>query len=374
MEKKKVVFFIYELGAGGAARTIVNIANYIDQSIFEPIIVTLNYAGSYEKYIQEKVRIVKLPTKRLRSAIIPFRNFIKEENPHIVFSTIPNYNTIAIISRILSGTKAKSVVREAAYLGGSLPSNIKLFLYGRLYRFAKSIVALSNGVKQNIMKRYFVPEGKIEVIYNPIDLQAIEQEAETIDMPGEHEQLFTDHRKTIVSAGRLVPEKDQETLIKAFAMVNEEIPSRLVILGEGELKSDLIALAKQLKVSKYVHFIGFQQNPYQYFHRADIFALSSTTEGFGHVLVEALATGTIVVSTDCKPGSTEILQEGKYGLISPVGDAIKMADNLRLALSMSDVDQAKLISAGKERAQHFSAEKIVKQYEKVFLHVLGDDK
>lgn len=374
MEKKKIIFFIYELGSGGAARTIVNIVNHMDRDLFEPIIVTLNYEGSYEKYLREDLRLVKLETKRLRSAIAPFRDLIKEERPHIVFSTIPNYNTIAILSRLLSKTKAKSVVREAAYLGGGMKENVKLFLYGRLYRFTSGIVALSKGVKENIVKRYRVSDKKIRVIYNPIDLQEIESQMLKKDLPKEHEALFEGPRKVIVTAGRLVKEKDQATLIKAFAKTNEKIPSRLLILGDGQLREQLATLARELNVANHVHFLGFQQNPYAYFHRADVFALSSTTEGFGHVLVEALATETLVVSTDCKPGSTEVLQDGKYGWVSPVGDEQQMADHLKKALSIVEDERQKQIAAGKKWVESFSAERIVKQYEDLFLEIIGVDK
>lgn len=371
--KKKIVFFIYELGSGGAARTIVNIVNYLNKDLFEPIIVTLNYEGSYEKYVHPSLRIEKLPAKRLRSAIIPFCEFIKREQPDLIFSTIPNYNTIAIAARILSRTPSKNIVREAAFLGGNFLENVKLFLYGQLYRFSTAVVALSDGVKENIEKRYLVPKEKITTIYNPIDLQFIQKQATEGKLPKEHEQLFQRNRKTIVSAGRFVKEKDQRTLLKAFAKLNKEIPSTLILLGEGELKEDLQALAKTLQVEEYVYFIGFQKNPYIYFRKADVFALSSTTEGFGHVLVEALATETLIVSTDCKPGSEEVLQGGKYGFLSPVGDAEKMKDQLIKALSLSQREREQLIKAGKKRAKDFSAERIVKQYEEVFLKALGDD-
>ena len=371
--KKKVVFFIYELGAGGAARTFVNIVNYINKETFEPIIVTLNYSGSYEKYVHEDVRIEKLPAKRLRSAIVPFRDFIKKEQPDIVFSTIPNYNTIAIIARLLSRTKAKTIVREAAFLGGSVSENMKLFFFGQLYRFAHKVIALSNGVKENIVSKYFVPENKISVIYNPIDLVNIQKLAEEDRFPDEHEVIFQQKRKTIVTAGRLVPEKDQKTLIKAFAEVKKRQPVNLIILGEGALIKELQEKARKLQVEEDVHFLGFQENPYKYFKRADVFALSSEAEGFGHVLVEALATETLIVSTNCKPGAEEVLQNGRYGLITPVGDAETMADQLEKALTMSTEEKMRRQQEGLYRAKEFSAETIVRQYERVFLETIGAD-
>src|SRR5690625_7275904 len=131
------------MGGGGAARTILNIINYINKEKFEPILVTLNFTYDYEQYVHKDVRFIKLNTKRLRSAIIPLAKLIRKEQPHILFSTIPNYNTIAILAKLLSRTKTKIIVREAAYLGGTFKENVQLRGYGLLYAFAKKVIALS---------------------------------------------------------------------------------------------------------------------------------------------------------------------------------------------------------------------------------------
>lgn len=370
MKRKKILFFIYQLGDGGAARTILNIANHLDQTTFEPIIVTLNYKGNYEHYLHADIPLVKLNTKRLRSAIFPLAKLIRHEKPHIVFSTIPNYSTIAILAKLLSFTKTKIIVREAAYLGGNLKENTSLLIYGLLYRFASRVVALSNGVKKNLQMRYKVNPHKIHVIYNPIDLDKINDQMNTGKIAEEHEQLFQTNRKVIITAGRLVKEKDQQTLIKAFAKVRKQIDSDLIILGEGPLKKTLQQLAEELDISAHVHFLGFLENPYIYFNRSDVFVLSSISEGFGHVLVEALATKTLVVSTDCKPGSDEVLNNGEYGMICQVGHAQEMAEKIIQSLQASKEEKAARITHGYARANEFSARAIVEQYEDVFTNVI----
>lgn len=363
------MFFIYRLSYGGAARTMMNIVNHLDRDKFEPILVTLDFTFDYEQYVKEDVTFIKLDTKRLRSAIIPLAKLIRKEQPEILFSTIPNYNTIAILAKLLSRTKTKVIVREAAYLGGNWKGNIKLYCYGRLYSITQKVIALSKGVKENLVTRYHVKRDQIKVIYNPVDLHYIEEAMqEPIDQ--KYEAIFSSGRKVIVTAGRLVSEKDHATLLHAFKRVMDDIPSELVILGEGELDDPLKQLTKQLNIEDYVHFIGFQQNPYPYFHQADIFTLTSTTEGFGHVLVEAMATGTPVVSTRCAPGGEEVLQNGTYGKMCDVGDDKEIAAQIVNVLQYDETEHEQIVEKGKQRANTFSVKQIVRQYEQTFLEIL----
>mgnify|MGYP001226909582 FL=1 len=370
MKKKKVMFFIYRMGSGGAARTLLNILNHLDRQKFTPILVTLNFNGNYEPYLSSDIEFIKLKTKRLRAAILPLARLIRQERPDILFSTIPVYNTVAILGKLLSFTKTKLIVREAALLGGSPRENATLRLFGCLYRFASKVIALSQGVKENLVKRYRVKEEKIQVVYNPIDIDNIQQLAEHGEMPDEHREIFNNNSKIIVTAGRLVDEKDQKTLIKAFAKVQKRLDCELIILGEGEREYELKEIAKQLAVQHNVHFLGFQQNPYVYFKNADLFVLSSLREGFGHVLVESLAVGTPVVTTNCKPGAEEVLQNGEFGQITPVGDVDALADEIYASLQLGELEKKHIIQKGIERANDFAAPTIVRQYEAIFHDVV----
>ncbi|HEX6593676.1 MAG TPA: glycosyltransferase [Bacillota bacterium] len=374
MEKKKVLFFIYHLGAGGAARTMLNVLNHLDRTTFTPILVTLNFPGDYEAYLKRDVKFIKLEVKRLRSAIFPLAKVIRNEKPHLVFSTIPVYNTVAILARLFSFTRTKNIVREAAYLGGNFSTNVKLRLVGCLYRLSSQVISLSKGVKENLVKRYKVPAKKIQVIYNPVDLDNIRKHVANGEIAAQHQHIFTSDRKVIVTAGRLVQDKDQQTLIEACAKVNERLPIELVILGDGELKETLQRRAKDLHFEDHVHFIGFQSNPYIYFEQADVFALSSLREGFGHVLVEALATGTPVVSTNCKPGAAEVLNHGQFGKLCEVGQANDLAKAIVDVLTQSEEETKQMIQKGKQRAEQFAAKRIVKQYEAVFQQTIDERK
>ena len=366
MEKKRILFFIYQLGSGGAARTLLNILNNMDKTKFTPVLVTLNYNGNYEQYLDPDIKFIKLKTKRLRSAILPLAKVIREERADIVFSTIPNYNTIAILGNLLSFTGVKNIVREAAYLGGTTTSNLKLRIYGLLYKFSSKVIALSNGVKENIIHRYKVKPEKIEVIYNPVDIDRINHNINEGKIAEKHQAIFNGEGKVLITAGRLVNDKDQQTLIRAFAEVSRRINVKLVILGEGELEMELKSLAEELQVAERVFFVGFQQNPYIYFAKADVFVLSSKREGFGHVLAEALATGTPVVSTSAQPGAQEVLNYGEFGLMCGVGDVQGMAEKIYETLTWNELQLNDAIRKGFERVNTFHAKKIVKQYEEIF--------
>lgn len=370
MEKKKVLFFIYQLGAGGAARTMLNIVNHLDRDSFEPIFVTLNYDGSYERYLNKDIKFIKLHTKRLRSAILPLARLIRKEKVDLVFSTIPNYNIVAILARILSFTRAKNIVREAAFLGGTPLSNMKLRLVGLLYKFTSRVISLSKGVKENIMLRYKVASDRITVIYNPVDVSVIKQNVKDGNISEEHQKIFDGQSKVIITAGRLVNDKDHKTLINAFSKVQERVNAKLVILGEGELEEQLKKQVKELNLEEKVFFLGFMENPYIYFSQADLFVLSSLREGFGHVLAEALATGVPIVSTDCKPGAVEVLNNGEFGRLCEISNAHDMAEKLYEVLTMSDQEKSVMINKGLIRASEFDAQEIVKQYEDIFRQTL----
>ncbi|WP_374724693.1 glycosyltransferase [Calidifontibacillus erzurumensis] len=366
MKKIKILFFIYQLGGGGAARTLLNIINNLDRSKYSPVMVTLDFNGSYEPELKNDVIFIKLPTKRLSRSVFKLAEIIRNEKVDIVFSTIPRVNTIAILATKFSFTKAKSVIREADNLGGSLRTNLQLLGFGMIYKFSSQIVSLSEGVKENLVKRYKVKPADIKVIYNPVDLQNIKRKLEYGQINPEHKKFFDTEDKVIITAGRLVKQKDQKTLIKAFSKVNSHLKSRLIILGEGPLKEELMKETIKLNVQDRVHFVGFQENPYVYFKHADLFVLSSIHEGFSHVIAEALATGVPVVSTNCKSGPAEVLDHGRYGQLCEVGNEEELANKMLHILSLDQKRLAEIIHHGQKRAQDFDAQSIVKQYEELF--------
>jgi glycosyltransferase involved in cell wall biosynthesis len=359
------------MGGGGAARTLLNIINNLDREKFTPILVTLNFEGSYENNLAEDVALIKLPSKRLSRSVFSLANIIRKQKIDIIFSTIPRVNTIAIAAKIVSFSKVKSVVREADNLGGTRLENLKLIGFGLVYKMSDQIISLSEGVKANLIKRYKIKENSIKVIYNPVDLYKIDENIIEGKLEKKDSSYFVNDKKIIITAGRLVEQKDHETLLKAFHLLRKDINSRLIILGDGPLKDTLLKQASDLQISEDVTFVGFKSNPYIYFAKADLFALTSIHEGFSHVIAEALAVGLPVVSTNCKSGPEEVLNYGEYGSLVNVGDYKQLAEEMRKILSLNKEDLQQLKQKGLARARHFEANVIVKEYEKIFIETLN---
>ncbi|QCQ22763.1 glycosyltransferase [Desulfoglaeba alkanexedens] len=203
------------------------------------------------------------------------------------------------------------------------------FLIGCIYRQADAIVAVSQGVADDLSSTAGLPRERITTIYNPVVTPEL---AALPAAPAPHPWLEDGGPPVIVAAGRLVPQKNFPLLIEAFARLRRRRLARLLILGEGEQRGELEALASQLSIAADVALPGFVANPYAAFARAALFVLSSDYEGLGNVVIEALACGCPVVSTDCPSGPAEILDNGRYGELVPVGDAAALSAAMARAL------------------------------------------
>jgi glycosyltransferase involved in cell wall biosynthesis len=223
---------------------------------------------------------------------------------------------------------------------------------------ADGIVAVSQGVAGDLSQATGIPESRITVINNPA-ITADFDERVAVDV--EHPWLDDPTIPVFVTAGRLVPQKDHETLLRALAIYRKTSPARLLVLGTGPLEEPLRAFAGELGIADAVDFLGFCNNPLPYMRRASAFILSSRYEGFGNVIVEALGCGTPVVSTDCPYGPSEILAGGRWGRLTPVGNAEAMA----AALS-GDLRKQFPPEKLRERARQFTAGTAVKQYMELF--------
>jgi len=364
--QKHIAFFIPSLGGGGAERMFLNLANEFRQRGLPVDLVLVRKEGPYLKKVAEGVNIVDLGASRVLFSLIPLIKYLVKQRPRVFIASMEHANVIAILAKFLARAKTKVIIRVANTLSISLQETKgyrrPLRLYGTILfsRFADEIVAVSKGVADDFAKIARIPRERIRVIYNPtvtreILCQSPKHRVQNTNRTQNREQKKQTY--TILGVGRLHPQKDFETLIRAFAKVRENINAKLIILGEGEKRKELKELVKELNLREDVKLPGFVDNPYNYMADADVFVLSSRWEGLPNALIEAMACGTPVVSTDCPSGPREILEDGKYGKLVPVGDVNMLAKAILETLE-NPIDPKKL----QERAKYFSVEKAAEKY------------
>ena len=367
MGKQKVALFLRSLGGGGAERMMINLARGFSEQGLEVDLVLAKAEGPYLSQVPPEVRVIDLDSSRVLTSLPGLVRYLRCERPRTLLSTLDHANIVAIWARKLARVPNRLVVRVASNLSESasnapsLRGRLMPRLVQKFYPLADTVVAVSQGVANDLTSTAGLQRERIQVIYNPVvTADLFEKARESL----EHPWFAPGEAPVILSVGRLTKAKDHPTLIRAFARVQREHPARLMILGEGEERPKLEALIRELDLEEDVSLPGFVDNPYAYMARASVFVLSSAWEGFGNVLVEAMAVGTPVISTDCPSGPAEILEGGEWGRLVPVGDVEEMAAAIISTLSESNHPDVS------KRAQHFGVEESVQAYLEV---LLGDN-
>ncbi|MBF2065779.1 MAG: glycosyltransferase [Calothrix sp. C42_A2020_038] len=331
-----VAIFLRCLFGGGTERVMVNLANSFTDCGLKVDLVLAHKSGPYLSQVAPKVRIIDFKSPKLAASVPKLARYLQQEQPLSLLSALHYPSEIAIFAKHTARVKTRVVIAEQNTLSleaKNLPQRTARLtpLKARLfYPWANAIVAVSQGVADDLAQVIKVPRQQIQVIYNPVIPPDILEKSQK-DVA--HPWFNSGEPPVILGVGRLIEQKDFPTLIRAFAQVLSIRPARLMILGVGSQKPYLETLIRELNLENYVTILGFQENPYAYMARASVFALSSAWEGFGNVIVEALAVGTPVVSTNCLSGPAEILAGGKYGSLVPVGDSQAMAKSILKVLS-----------------------------------------
>jgi glycosyltransferase involved in cell wall biosynthesis len=355
-----VTFFLYSLDGGGAERVIVNlVCNFVQKGI-KVDVVLVQAKGPYLSQLPPEVRVVKLKAEKTQNSLWDLVRYLRSERPDVLVSTMHYANEVALWAKVLARVPTRFIVCEQNTLSRYAQNTSRGVerwtpLWAKLfYPWADKIIAASHGVAQDLSKVTGLPLSRIQVIYNPVITPELKQLAKA---SVQHPWFEDGEPPVILGVGRLVGQKDFLTLIRAFAQVRRSQPSRLMILGANAgSRPALDALVKELGLEQEVAMPGFVDNPYCYMAKANVFVLSSRWEGFGNVVVEALAVGTPVVSTDCESGPSEILAQGKYGELVPIGEPSLMATAILKVLSghVPLMDQSWL--------EQFSLEPIAQKY------------
>jgi glycosyltransferase involved in cell wall biosynthesis len=360
MDRHRIAFLISALSGGGAERATVELASALDPAAFE---VTLILERDREQFypVAPHLNIEVLGVSRSRETPWPLVRTLKRLRPHALYAALPHLNALAVIASRMVRPRPAVVVsvhnNHTVQFTEMHDGRTHRLVTPWVYRAGDEIVAVSTGVAQQVAATPGVPERKVHVIYNPIDIASARRDAdEKLDHP-----WFASGEEVVVGVGRLTTQKDFPMLLRAFAVVTRHRPqARLVILGDGEDRGELEDMARSLQLTESVQFLGLRANPFAYLARSRCFALSSRYEGFGMVIVEAMAVGTAVVSTDCPFGPAEILENGRSGLLSPPGDSDLFAQALLKVLA-DDSLESTLVAEGHRRARDFDTSIIAPQ-------------
>jgi len=358
MESRHIAIFANSLRLGGAERVALNLANGFSDSGHDVSLVLVSEQGELLAEVEDSVSVVDLGADRVLRSFIPLRRFFSTHNPDAVISIGAHVNLISVFARLTTTASPTLLLTEHSIMkrmADERKSSVMKLLARVFYPFSDCVVAVSQGVLDELRSRVGY-QGEAEVVYNPIVSEGLLRDAEE---PLEH-PWFDSETPVVLGAGRLAPEKDFSTLIRAFDKLRENRDARLVITGAGPEKDNLERLVESRGLEEFVEFAGFVDNVYKYMANADVFVLSSLNEGFGMVVAEALACGTPVVSTNCPSGPAEILSDGEYGSLVPIGDPERMATAIdEMLINPTPVEVTR------ERAEDFSVESVISKYERV---------
>ncbi len=307
---------------------LVNLASgLIDEGIGVDVVLA-SATGPFLSGLPSKVRVIDLKASRIAFSIPALARYLRQVQPDALLGFQDHASVAAITAAVLCRSPTPIFVAVHStwtkILEEGCPKERLLArVAGLAYRHAAGVIAVSAGAASSVVSCLGIERSRVRVIYNPVITSDLFLKAQAAV---EHPWLQPRQCPLILGMGRLNKAKDFATLVASFARLRSRCPARLMILGEGEERPALEALIKKLALSGDVTLPGFVANPYPYLRQASVFVLSSAWEGLPTVLVEALALGSPIVSTNCPSGPSEILGDGGLGTLVPVGDIDAMAD------------------------------------------------
>jgi glycosyltransferase involved in cell wall biosynthesis len=369
-DRRRVCFVLPSLNGGGAERAAVQILNGLPAASWDRSMFLFERTGPYLDDLDRGIDLQSAPSPSRGDRWQALRRFVKETEPHVVVAFL-SYATALSATRAAQ-TNARVVFNQQTPMTAFLSDADYQWRAGwkrtmftatsRLtYSAADLIIATSRGVGADLTENFGIDPGAIEIVPNPVDLAAVRANAaEPADIPSGTGPL-------VVAAGRLADAKNYPMLIDAMGLLRRRMPARLVILGQGELEPQLRQQIADRQLADAVVLLGFQRNPWKFIARADVFALSSHYEGFGNVLIEAMALAVPVVAT-ASAGTRDIVTHNVDGLLVEAHTAEAMAAALGDVLDNRE-RRSEMSRAAAASAERFSAPVVIGRYHEVLEQV-----
>lgn len=361
---KHLAFFVPSMRAGGAERVTLILAKEMVARGHTVDLLLAQKEGPNLANIDGSVRVVDLQASRVLASLPALVRYLRSVRPDALLSMMAHTNVTALWAWRLARVSTRVIVSERNTLSWRNKHTVTIharfwpWFIRAFYPWADEVIAVSDGVADELSQIGRIHRDSVRTIYNPIVRPELREKAQENT---KHRWFAQGAPPVVLAAGRLTAQKDFPTLIRAFARVRQHRDARLLIIGEGHERAALEALVAELRLEEDVSLPGFQANPYALMARAAVFVLSSRWEGLPGVLIEALSCGAPLIATDCPSGPREILKDGRFGHLVPIGDVSAMAEGIELALA------GKIRPAPPESWQPFELDTVVDQYTQAML-------
>jgi glycosyltransferase involved in cell wall biosynthesis len=360
---KRLAFLLPDMRGGGAERVALRLIEDFLKAGHEVDLVLLEKIGELLPLLPAQVRVFDLQAPRVRNGIRPLVRYFRNRRPDAVQISMWPLTVVGIVAHRLARSRARIVTSDHAALSKHFPASnpvvyrsltwtVRLF-----YPLADARILVAKEAADDLARISGVDRQSLEVVYNPVG-----EPPRDVGTTREIEALWGEAERRIITVGSFKAQKNQQLLIRSFARAFKGKPVKLMILGEGELRPSLEALAAELGVADQVLLPGFTTDPWPYYASADLFALSSDYEGYPLVLIEALRSGLTIVSTDCESGPREILDGGRFGRLVAVGDEEALGNAMKEAL-----DRPHDPAALRARAEELSGQSTSDRYLELML-------
>lgn len=360
-----LAFFIPDFSVGGAEQVAITIMNGLAERGYDIDLLLSRASGELQSELSKRVSIVELPPSKTPAVGVAAHlpalvSYLHRQKPAGLFPHLEHPSIVCLIINRLLDTETTVIPTQHSAFGHEVEATPKdrivERIVPRLYPASDRIISVSEGVADSLIKQTPVDRDDVSVLHNPVDVERIRERA---SQPTDHKWVEDSDRDVVLFVGRHAGQKNLEGWVHAFERVVDKNPNaRAIIAGKGQCRNDVVATVERCGLSDVVSLPGYVDNPYRYMAKADTFLLSSRYEGLPTVLIECLSVGCPVVSTDCPSGPREILSDGEYGTLVPVGDVNGLADAVYDTLA-DPPDPVRLRS----RADDFSPQPVFNEYE-----------